>query len=128
METLITKGVEVTVETLYQAGHSEPQNDEYVFAYRITITNHNPFTVQLLSRKWKIYNTRHEIKIVEGEGVVGRQPVLYQSDSHQYVSGCSIETPIGKMEGSYVFENKQTGKTFEVQIPSFMLEYPELLN
>lgn len=128
METLITAGVAVQVETIFQPTHSDVLRKEYLFTYHITLTNHNTFTVQLLSRKWKITDSNTDIRYVEGEGVVGRQPVLYAGDSFQYVSGCNLQTPIGKMEGVYIFQNKVTGVTFEVTIPAFKLVASMLLN
>jgi ApaG protein len=128
MQTLTTQGVEVKVETFYQDGHSKPVENEFVYAYRITLFNHNSFTVQLLRRMWIISDANSDVRTVEGEGVVGRQPILYQGDSYQYISGCNLSTPIGKMEGIYIFQNKTTGKEFEVKIPVFKLIAPVILN
>lgn len=128
METLITSGVEVQVETFFQPGQSNLMNGQFLFAYRITISNHNNFTVQLLSRKWKITDSTFDVRIVEGDGVVGRQPILYPADTYQYVSGCDLSSPIGKMEGIYIFQNKVTGSKFEVQVPEFKLIAPVILN
>ncbi len=128
METLTTQGVEVQVEPFYQEEHSKPMSNEFVHAYRITIFNHNQFTIQLLRRKWLITDSNSDENVVEGDGVVGRQPVLYPGDSYQYVSGCNLTTPIGKMEGVYVFENKLNRREFEVKIPMFKLVAPLILN
>lgn len=128
METLITAGIEIRVETFYQYAESNPANSEFIHAYRIMMSNHNTFTVQLLRRKWLITDSYREVKTVEGEGVVGRQPILYPGDTYEYVSGCNLQSPIGKMDGIYIFQNKQTGKEFEVRIPVFRLEAPEILN
>jgi ApaG protein len=128
MSTLITQGVEVKVETMYQPSQSKPALGIYVFVYQITIFNHNPFTVQLLRRRWEITDSNLDYNVVEGEGVVGRQPVLYAGDTHQYMSGCQLKTPIGKMEGIYIFDNKITGEEFTVEIPKFQLVATEILN
>ena len=128
METLITSGVEVQVETIFQPDHSNVIKSEFFFSYHITLFNHNNFTVQLLRRRWKISDSNFDIHHVEGDGVVGRQPVLYPGDSFQYVSGCNLASPIGKMEGVYVFENKLTRGEFEVTIPAFKLIAPIILN
>ena len=128
METLITSGIEVQVETSFRSEQSDTSRGIFLFAYRITLFNHNNFTVQLLSRKWEITDSNFDVRHVEGEGVVGRQPILYPGDSYQYVSGCDLSSAIGKMEGIYIFENKATGKKFEVQIPSFKLIAPAILN
>ena len=128
MVSEITAGVEVAVQTMYQAAHSVPEEHAYVFAYKIVISNHNDFTVQLLSRRWIITNAIGEVEVVEGDGVVGRQPVLYRGDSHEYVSGSNLATPFGMMEGAYFFQNKTTREIFEVKIPLFKLEAPFALN
>ncbi|MBP6732061.1 MAG: Co2+/Mg2+ efflux protein ApaG [Chitinophagales bacterium] len=128
METLITSGIEVQVETIFQPDHSSMLRNEFFFTYHITIFNHNNFTVQLVRRKWKITDSAFDVRLVEGDGVVGRQPVLYPGDSFQYVSGCNLLTSIGKMEGVYIFENKALKQEFEVTIPPFKLVAPMVLN
>ena len=128
METLITSGIEVQVETMFQPAHSNFLTNEFLFSYRITLFNHNNFTVQLMSRRWKISDSNFDVRIVEGDGVVGRQPVLYPGDSFQYSSACNLASTIGKMEGIYVFENKATHTEFEVRIPVFKLVAPAVLN
>lgn len=128
METLITAGIEIRVETFYQYAESNPGNSEFIHSYRIVMSNHNSFTVQLLRRKWMISDSYREVKMVEGEGVVGRQPILYPGDTYEYVSGCNLQSPIGRMDGIYIFQNKKSGKEFEVKIPVFRLEAPEILN
>ena len=128
MVSQITSGVEVIVQTMYQEGYSVPEEHTHVFAYKIVIANHNDFTIQLLRRKWIVTNGLGETEIVEGDGVVGRQPILYRGDSHEYVSGCNLATTFGMMEGIYYFENKITHQIFEVYIPMFKLEAPFALN
>lgn len=128
METLITSGIEISVETDYRGTSSAGEKPEYLFAYHITIGNRNLHPVQLISRRWIITDMNGDVEFVEGAGVVGRQPILYANDSFDYASGCHLPTPFGKMEGVYIFENKLTGEDFEVTIPVFKLEAPELLN
>lgn len=128
MATLITQGVEVHVATRYQPEQSQPARGVYVFVYQITISNHNSFTVQLLRRRWEITDSNLDFNVVEGDGIVGRQPVLYAGDTHQYMSGCQLKTAIGKMEGVYIFDNKITGEEFTVRIPTFQLVATDILN
>src|ERR1700722_17423501 len=106
MQTLITSGVEVKVETFYQASYSKPILNEFMHSYRIRLYNHNSFAVQLLRRVYIITDATSDIKAVEGEGLVGDQPILYPGDTYSYVSGCNLGTAIGKMEGLYIFDNK----------------------
>jgi ApaG protein len=117
----ITTGVKIVVETNFQEKVSNPLFDQYIFAYRITIENFNEFPVQLISRHWYIFDSiagKHEI---EGEGVVGAKPVLFQDANYQYISGCNLKSDFGTMHGYYVFENIRTSETFKVEIPRFQL-------
>ena len=128
MNIQVTKGISISVETFYQEKYSNVSLNEYVFAYRIIIENLSDFTVKLLSRHWFIYNANGQVKEVEGEGVVGKQPVIQPGDRYQYVSGCPLKSEIGKMRGTYLMEREIDGKTFEVSIPEFKLISPMKLN
>lgn len=128
MITGVTSGVRVTVETEYQPSYSSPSQYHYVFTYRITIENGSDFTIQLLRRHWNIYDAGFLPREVEGEGVVGQQPVLEPGQSHQYVSGCNLKSGIGKMVGTYLMERVVDGTTFMVNIPEFTMVAPMRLN
>ncbi len=128
MVSKISAGIKVSVETYYQPEYSNPLNSEFMFAYRITIENSNIFPVKLLSRHWFIYDSSNNMREVEGEGVVGVQPVIASGASYQYISGCNLRSEIGKMNGTYMLENVHNRKTFEVTIPSFELQVPFKLN
>lgn len=124
----VTQGVKVTVETEYQPSYSNPAQHHFVFTYRITIENQSEFTVQLLRRHWHINDAAFEAREVEGEGVVGQQPVLEPGQSHQYVSGCNLKSGMGKMAGSYLMERVMDGSRFNVTIPEFIMIAPMRLN
>jgi ApaG protein len=124
MTSMISEGVEVSVETFYQPDYSNPQNAEYMFAYRITLDNHNAFAVKLISRHWYIFDSNGEHREVEGEGVVGVQPSIQPGESYQYVSGCNLRSEMGKMYGTYQMENLHSKQLFDVQIPSFEMMAP----
>ncbi len=128
MISKLSEGVQVSIETYYQPDYSNPMNSEFMFAYRITIENHNSFTVQLHRRHWHIFDSNGEYREVEGEGVVGQQPVLKPGEQFQYVSGCNLRTEMGKMFGKYVMENQNNKQTFEVNIPAFEMVVPFKLN
>lgn len=128
MVTEITQGIKVSVETEYQPSYSSPSQYHYVFTYRITIENQSDFTIQLLRRHWHIYDAGFSVREVEGEGVVGQQPVLEPGQSHQYVSGCNLKSGIGKMAGTYLMERIVDGARFSVTIPAFTLITPLRLN
>jgi ApaG protein len=124
MSNAITSGVEITVETFYQPEYSNPMLHEFMFAYRITIENHNPYTVQLLSRHWYIFDSVGEYREVEGDGVIGQQPILLQGETFQYVSGCQLRSEMGTMHGRYEMSNLGNHKPFTVEIPRFELISP----
>ncbi|MFN5169056.1 MAG: Co2+/Mg2+ efflux protein ApaG [Cyclobacteriaceae bacterium] len=128
MVTEITRGVKVSVETEYQPSYSSPSQYHYVFTYKITIENQSDFTVQLQRRKWMIHDAAFTTREVEGEGVVGQQPILEPGQTHQYVSGCNLKSGIGKMVGTYLMERIVDGSHFEVNIPAFALVAPNRLN
>lgn len=128
MVTATTKGIKISVETEYQPAYSSPTQFHYVFTYRITIENLGDQTIQLLNRHWYIHDAVRPVKEVEGEGVVGQQPVLEPGQSHHYVSGCNLKSGIGKMYGTYTMERVMDGKKFKVKIPEFTMFVPYKLN
>jgi ApaG protein len=128
MVTEVTQGVKVTVETEYQPSYSSPSQYHYVFTYRITIENQGDFTIQLKRRHWHIHDAAFTTREVEGEGVVGQQPVLEPGQIHQYVSGCNLKSGVGKMLGTYLMERVVDGATFQVIIPEFTMVAPLRLN
>ncbi|WP_291399766.1 Co2+/Mg2+ efflux protein ApaG [Daejeonella sp.] len=121
MVTKITEGVKVSVETIYQPEYSNPVNEHFMFAYRVKIENMGDYTVQLMSRKWSIFDSNGTKRQVEGEGVVGQQPIIEPGENHEYVSGCNLKTDIGTMKGSYEMIRVVDGQKFQVKIPEFQL-------
>lgn len=128
MITEITQGVKVSIETEYQPVYSSPSQYHYVFTYRVVIENQSENTLQLLRRHWHIHDAALRTREVEGEGVVGQQPVLEPGQSHQYVSGCNLKSGMGKMSGTYLMERLVDGYRFKVVIPEFSLVAPFKLN
>ncbi len=111
----------------YLAEQSAPEDDQYLFAYTVTIRNTGAVGGQLMSRHWIITNADGEVQEVRGEGVVGEQPFLQPGQSFQYTSGCPLTTPVGTMKGSYQCVAAD-GTPFEVPIPEFVLSKPSALH
>jgi len=128
MVTAITEGVKVSVETIYQPEYSNPANEHFMFAYRVEISNLSDYPVQLMRRQWFIFDSNSSHREVEGEGVVGVQPIINPGESHVYVSGCNLKTDIGSMQGKYVMNRLVDDAEFEVEIPEFQLIAPYKLN
>ena len=128
LTSMISKGMKVSVETFYQPDYSNPQQSEFMFAYRITLENHNAFPVKLHRRHWFIFDSNGSEREVEGEGVVGVQPVLQPGENYQYVSGCNLRSEMGRMNGHYEMEDLQSKKFFNVMIPAFEMMAPMKCN
>jgi ApaG protein len=127
-QTLTTNGIKVHVEVQF---HDEPDSFEkgiFKFAYCITIENLSPFIVQLLRRQWVIFDSIGAIRHVEGEGVVGDQPVLMPGERYTYTSWCPLISPMGKMSGAYQFIRLPERDDFSVRIPEFYLVAPFAMN
>src|SRR2546423_14770691 len=104
MITSITNDIKITVEVEFQQRQPNGTIEENIFAYRITIENNSDYTIKLLRRHWFIIDTCFPQREVEGEGVVGLQPILEPGASHRYISGCNIKSDFGQMKGYYVME------------------------
>lgn len=128
MITEITQGVSVTVTTEYKEDFSRPLQLHHVFTYHIRIENHSDHSVQLMRRHWFVYDSNGLVTEVEGEGVIGEQPVLAPGQVHEYVSGCHLKSGLGKMKGTYLMERLYDGRMFKVNIPEFIMEAPYLQN
>ncbi|RXD03725.1 Co2+/Mg2+ efflux protein ApaG [Sphingomonas sp. UV9] len=122
-----TDGVTVRVSVSYLPEQSEPERGRWFWAYHIRLENEGDESVQLLTRHWVITDGRGARHSVEGEGVVGEQPVIEPGASFDYVSGCPLATPSGAMQGSYQMV-REDGAVFAVEIPRFALFAPAVLN
>ncbi len=128
MEDLnLGNNVEIEVETAYLPEQSDPESRRFVFSYHITITNHNTQAVQLLNRRWMIVDGNEQVQEVEGEGVVGEQPVIAPEDSYSYTSGTVLATSVGSMQGHYQMQ-ADDGQLFTAPIPPFTLAQPNALH
>lgn len=123
MYEAITRQIRVCVEPIYLDDQSEPDENQYMWAYRVEIANEGEETVQLRNRYWRITDAYGRIQEVRGAGVVGEQPVLQPGETFEYTSGTPLETPSGFMVGNYQMESA-SGELFEIAIPAFSLDSP----
>lgn len=121
-----TDGIIVRVGASYLAEQSEPERGRWFWTYHIRIENTGGRTVQLQTRRWVITDGRGARHMVEGEGVVGEQPLIAPGGSFDYVSGCPLATPTGTMQGSYHMI-ADDGAGFDVAIPKFVLRAPAVM-
>jgi ApaG protein len=128
MVTTLSSGIKISVECNFEERFSNPDNGVFLFSYDIEIENKNSFPIRLLRRHWYIWDSSTRRREVEGDGVIGIQPVIESGGRYAYKSSCDFTTDTGKMCGHYIMENLDSGNEFEVTIPSFMLMVPHKLN
>jgi len=119
--------IQVSVKTAYLPTQSAPDQNRYVFAYTITITNTGNIPAKLVTRHWLITDANNHTHEVRGEGVVGEQPYLVPGMTFEYTSGTVLETPVGVMRGSYQLV-ADDGTAFDAEIPAFTLSTPRTLH
>jgi ApaG protein len=119
----MTDGITVRVAVNFLPEQSRIEAGKWFWVYHIRIENDSDQTVQLLTRHWRITDGRGMVNLVEGDGVVGEQPVLRPGEAHDYVSGCPLSTPKGSMEGHYTFRG-EGGAEIRAAIPFFPLAAP----
>ncbi|MCW9038741.1 MULTISPECIES: Co2+/Mg2+ efflux protein ApaG [Altibacter] len=124
----VTQGIKVSVETSFEGTFYKNYKIYYAFGYTITIENQSKDVVQLTTRHWKIKDALNDLEIVEGEGVIGKKPVLQPGTLHSYSSGCLLLSPFGAMHGYYAMVNFSSTRKFRVAIPSFKLSAPFAMN
>lgn len=119
----MTRGITVSVEPIYLSDQSAPEDDYYVWAYKVEIENNGEETVQIRSRVWRITDSFGRTQTTRGMGVVGEQPVLKPGEKFEYTSGTPLQAPSGMMGGNYQMQTTE-GDLFEVEIPLFSLDSP----
>ena len=120
----VTRGIKVSVRPFYLEDQSQPDERQFVWAYRVRIENHGPENVRLLRRTWHITDGRGRTQHVQGDGVLGEQPQLDPGEAFEYTSGTPLETPSGFMTGAYHMVSIASGEPFDVRIPTFSLDSP----
>ena len=124
----ITKGIKISVDVKFEGSFLKQTSLHHAFVYYIVIENQSKDVVQLLSRHWKILESTNRPQYINGDGVVGKKPVLKPGDIHTYKSGSLITSTMGSMSGTYIMVNFSTAQKFNVEVPSFKLNVPYILN
>lgn len=128
MVSQITRGIKISVLTSFEGTYFKNYKIHFAFSYEITIENHSKDSVQLISRHWEIYDSLNDTEFVDGEGVVGKKPVLKPGETHTYTSGCLLSSPFGSMKGYFNMINFTSTRNFRVMVPTFKLSTPFALN
>ena len=117
----ITNGIKVSVETHFEGTFYNKEDIQFAFSYVVKIKNERENPVQLLSRTWHICDALNSKEKVEGDGVVGNQPIIQPNESYVYNSGCTLKSPFGSMKGNYTMVDLSINETFKANIPTFRL-------
>jgi ApaG protein len=128
MVTQITQGIKISVLTNFEGTYFKNHKIHFAFSYEVSIENHSKDSVQLTSRHWEIFDSLNEKETVDGEGVIGKKPVLKPGETHSYNSGCLLSSPFGAMHGYFNMINFTSTKNFRVIVPTFKLSAPFALN
>lgn len=128
MVSQITRGIKISVNTSFEGTYFKNYKLHFAFSYEITIENHSKDSVQLISRHWEIFDSLNDVEVVDGEGVIGKKPVLKPGESHTYSSGCLLASPYGAMRGFFNMINFTSTRNFRVIVPTFRLSAPYALN
>ncbi|PQJ21190.1 Co2+/Mg2+ efflux protein ApaG [Tenacibaculum sp. SG-28] len=123
-----TKGINISVKTVYKGPVFERQQLFYYFSYYILVENNSDDSIQLLERFWSIHDSLKDTNFVQGIGVVGKTPIIKAKESYSYTSNCFLSSTIGAMNGKYKMLNTDTGEQFFVPIPTFQLATESILN
>jgi ApaG protein len=119
----VTQGIRIGATGFFVPDESNPQEDNYVFGYRIIIKNQGDTAATLLSRYWLIIDADGEKREVRGEGVVGQKPRLEPDQGFKYTSLCPLATSWGTMEGYFQMQ-RDDGTIFNANIKRFYLHLP----
>jgi ApaG protein len=120
----VTAGIRIHVRPMYVQDQSDPSARQWLFSYRIRISNEGVVPVRLETRHWRIVDAVGHPEEVRGPGVVGQQPRLEPGQSFEYSSYCQLRTSWGTMEGAYQLRTDE-GETFDANIGRFFLVGPE---
>ena len=121
-----THQINVSVCSLYLENQSRPDEQHYVWAYHVRIENRGNIASQLLTRHWRIVDSRGQIHHVIGDGVIGEQPYLEPGGVFEYTSGTPLSSESGFMSGSFRMINA-VGDQFDVEVPPFPLDRDDML-
>ena len=124
----VTKGIKISVKTSFEGTYFQNYRLHFAFHYHITIENQCKDSIQVVARKWEIFDTLNRMEIIEGEGIVGKKPVILPGQTHTYEAGSLLTSPIGAMRGFFEVVNFTTTNKFKVSIPTFQLNTPYIMN
>ena len=117
----ITNGIKISVQTHFEGTFYKEEIIHFAFSFEVSISNERQNPVQLLSRVWHISDALNSKESVEGDGVIGEQPIIHPNETYIYSSGCTLKSPFGSMKGLYSMVDLLDNNMFKAKIPTFKL-------
>jgi len=121
MNVTITNGIKISVISRFEPKHSNVHESRYVFSYNIRIQNESDYTIKVLRRHWFIMDSNCNQREVQGDGIVGEQPVIRPGEHHEYTSWCPFNSEIGKMSGFFTVRREIDQELLDVIVPDFTM-------
>lgn len=118
----ITNDIQITVWPEFIDSKSSIVGDLFIWAYHVRIDNQSSEPIKLINRYWRIIDEKGLIQEVNGEGVIGEQPLIAPNGFYQYSSGVHLRYSSGIMNGKYQME--KNNELIDVKIPTFSLDVP----
>jgi len=123
----IAKQIDISVASYFIEERVDGKEPSYLFGYNIKIKNNSDYQIQLMRRHWVITDSNGQQSEVEGEGVVGQQPVITSGNDFEYSSGSPLATPVGTMHGDYTML-VEGDSTVKITINPFRLAVPGIIH
>jgi ApaG protein len=116
-----TRDIHITVRPIYLDGQTNIVEQQFTFAYAVSIENQGDDDVQLLRRRWTIRESNGTLHDAEGDAELRAQPVIEPGDEHVYDGSCVLGSFGGTVEGNFLVQAAD-GERYRVEIPSFPLQ------
>ncbi len=104
----------------YHDGEQLPSDAPHAFIYFISISNLSDRTVTLHGRRWILNEASGHQQVIEGEGIVGKEPTLAPGETFSYnsyhMTHCDC-TAKGSFHGV-----DSDGRTIHCRIPEFEMK------
>ena len=111
----IDNSLDVKAKSLFKPELSNIDESNYCFEYEISIINKSKKQIKVLSRHWNIKDGLGRKKAINGEGVIGKKPIIDPGESYKYKSYCPLTTEFGSMDGFYTMKDEE-GNLFKTSI------------
>ena len=117
------EGLRVKIDdVIYMPSLDAPPDKPHPFVYFISIFNDSSIPVTIRGRKWVVVEEGGETTVVEGDGVVGQQPVIAAGEHFSYNS-YHVVGRAADVSGAF-FGETAAGDWVFARIPEFRLEIP----